>query len=158
MLPSTAALKPRARHIGIALLLYAATVVASASLGHSRPITFGDAFASAAVTALGTLAMGFYLVRWTPFPRWAFLGAAAVLAVSALLGPLVAPDPAAWSDGVRTMLWMNPWYLMVMGGIPPTPARGWCSPAAPWAGGLLIGVTVVLTLISWGAAALSRLM
>ena len=28
--------------IGIALLIYAATVVASASLGHSRPITFSD--------------------------------------------------------------------------------------------------------------------
>jgi hypothetical protein len=158
MYPSTAALKPRARHIGTALLIYAATVAASAWLGHTRPITFEAAFASAAATALGTLAMAFYLVRWTAFPRWGFLGAAVVLAASALLGPLVAPTPAAWSDGVRSMLWMSPWYLMVMGGIPPMPARGWCSPAAPWAGGLLIGVAVVLTLISWGAAALSRLM
>ena len=155
---STATFGPRARHIVTALLLYAATVAASTWLVHERPLTSGAAFASAAAVALGTLAMAFYLVRWTPFPRWGFLGAAAVLAASALLGPLVTPTPVAWSDGVRTMLWMHPWFLMVMGGIPPMRARGWCSPAAPWAGGLLIGVAVVLTLISWGAATLARLM
>jgi len=158
MHPSTATLGPRARHIGTALLLYAATIAASVWLGAARPITFGAALASAAAVALGTLAMAFYLVRWTPFPRWGFLGAAAVLASSALLGPLVTPSPGAWSEGVRTMLWMHPWFIMVMGGIPPTGARGWCSPAAPWAGWLLIGVAVVLTLISWGAAAIARLM
>jgi len=158
MQPSTADPRPRARHMGIALLIYAATVVASAWFGHARPITFGAAFASAAATALGTLAMAFHMVRWTPFPRWGFLGAAAVLASSALIGPLVTPTPAAWADGVSVMLWMYPWFPMVMGGIPSARARGWCSPAAPWAGGMLIGVAVMLSLISWGAEAISRRM
>jgi len=158
MHPSTAGLKPRARHLVVALLLYLATTVASVWLGAARPVTVGVAFASAAATALGTLAMALYLVRWTPYPRWGFLGAATVLAVSALLGPLVVPNPRAWSEGVRSMLWMHPWFLMVMGGVPPMSARGWCSPAAPWAGALLIGVAVALALISWSAATLARLM
>jgi len=143
--------------MGTALLIYLVTVAASTWLGAPRPITSSSALASSAAIAAGTLAMAFYLVRSTPYPRWGFLGAAAVLAGTALIGPLVAPDPAAWAAEQRPMHWMYPWFSMVMALTPPTTRRHWCAPGAPRAGWLLIGTAVLLALIAWGAAALSRL-
>ena len=148
--------KRHTRGIGMALLLYAVTTAVSLWLGAQRPITFGSTLVSAAVIAAGTVAMALYLVRWTPYPRWAFLGAAAAMVVGALAGPLVAPGPAAWAEDIRPMLWMNPWFLMVMAWESPASKRHWCSPSAPWAGGLLIGSAALLTLASWAAAFIAR--
>lgn len=158
MHPTTTIPRPRGREMATALLLYFVTVAASVWLGAPRPITFGSTLASSAATAVGTLAMAFYLLRWTPYPRWGFLGAAAVLAASALIAPLVTSDPATWAKDARPMLWMHPWFLMVMTWTSPTTKRQGCAPDAPWAGWLLIGTAAVLALIASGAAALSRLM
>lgn len=154
MHPTTTIPRPRGRQTGGALLIMLATTAASAWLAAQRPVTPGAALAASAATAAGTMAMGLYLARWTPYPRWGFLGAAAVLAMAALAGPMVARDAAAWAEGARPLLWMHPWYLMIIGLTPPTSRRGVCSPEAPWAGWLLVGSATVLAAITWGATLL----
>jgi hypothetical protein len=141
----------RPRQMGAALLIYAATTAASVWLGAQKPPTLASTLASSAATAAGTLAMAFYLVRWTRYPRWGFLGSAAILAASALVSPLVARDPAGWMEDVRPMLWLNPWFLMVVGLTPSSSKRSACAPEAPWSGWLLVGAAALLTPIVWSA-------
>ena len=156
MHPTTTLPRPATREVGVALALYATTVAASMWLGAQRPASFGTMLASSAATAAGTLAMAFYLVRWTPYPRRAFLVAAAVMAAGALAGPFAFPDPGAWTAGVRPMLWMHPWFFIVMAWVPPAAKGRWCAPGSPWAGGLLIGTAVFLTVLSWGVAVIAQ--
>jgi hypothetical protein len=146
--------RPRARQVAGALVIMLATTAVATWLDRSPSVTLGGAFASSSATAAGTLAMALYLVRWSPYPRWGFLGAAAVLAATALAGPLVVRGPAAWAADVRPLLWMHPWYIMLMGLTPPSPRRGACAPDTPWAGWLLIGTAALLAFIAWGVAAL----
>jgi hypothetical protein len=147
--------RPRGREMGTALLIYAVTVGASMWIGAQKPATFGSALASSATVAAGTLTMAIYVMRWARYSRRAFLGAAALMAGGALAGPLVIPDPAAWTESMRTMLWMNPWYFMVMAWSRATSKPRWCAPGTPWAGALLVGTAAFLTLLSWGVALLA---
>jgi hypothetical protein len=150
--------RPGRRGVGGALLLYAVIVSVSLGLGALRPHTAATMFGSAAATAGGTLAMALYLVRWTPYPRWGFLGAALFLATGVMLTPLLQHDPTAWSENVRPMLWMHPWFFMVMAWVNPggKPAR--CAPDAPHSGWLLIATAALFASILWGATFVARLM
>jgi len=155
MHPTTTTLpRPHGRHLAGALLLYAAVTAASVWLGALKPATLGSTLASAAVTAAGTMAMAFYYLRWTGYPRWGFLGAAAILAASAIVSPLVVRDPAAWVADVRPMLWLNPWFLMIVGLTPPS-KRAVCAPGLPWSGWMLVGAAALFTVIAWAAVAFS---
>jgi hypothetical protein len=140
-----------------ALVLYAVIVAVSLVLGALRPHTAATMFGSAAVIAAGTIALALYLARWTPYPRWAFLGAAVLLASGVMLSPLVQRDPQAWAQNVRPMLWMHPWFFLVMarpnaGGKP-----AWCAPQARHSGWVLIATAAVMASILWGATMIARL-
>lgn len=150
--------RPGWRDYGGALLLYAVIVSVSLGLGALRPHTAATVFGSAAAAAGGTLAMALYLVRWTPYPRWGFLGAAVILAFAVMLSPLVVRDPAAWSEDVRPMLWMHPWFFMVMAWVNPGGKPAWCAPEAPHSGWLVIATAALLGAILWGATFIARLM
>jgi hypothetical protein len=154
MHPTTTIPRPRGHQIGGALVIMLVTTVLSAWLGAPRPATTATVLASAAASAAGTLAMALYLVRWSPYPRWGFLGAAIVLAAAALGGPLVVRDPAKWTEGVRPLLWMQPWFVMIFGLTPPATRPRLCAVDTPWAGRVLIGTATLLALIAWVAATL----
>jgi hypothetical protein len=129
--------KPTRREVGLALLLYAAITAASLVLGAQRPATPATQFLSCAVIAAGTLAMAWLLRKRTPYPRGAFLVAAGVLAAAALASPWIAGGPEAWSAGGRSLLWMHPWYFMVLAWTPPSRRAGVCATDSPWAGRLV---------------------
>ena len=138
----------RPRRTGAALLLQMATTVLALWVGARG----GSPMIQAAAIAAGTLAMGLLLVRQAAYPRWAFLGAAGILALSALLSPIASGDPAAWRVNVTPMLWMYPWWPMVMGWVPARSGSAWCSPTAPGAGWMLIGAALLFAVISLGSA------
>jgi hypothetical protein len=150
--------RPGWRDVAGALLLCVVIVSISLGLGALRPHTAATMFGSAAAAAGGTLAMVLYLVRWTPYPRWGFLGAAVLLAFAVMLSPLVMRDPAPWSEEVRRMLWMYPCFFMVMAWVNPGGKPAWCAPEAPRSGWLLIATAALLTVILWGATFIARLM
>lgn len=129
--------------------LFAAVVVLSTVLLHRRAPTSGSVLASAVVSAVGTLLMAGLMVRRTRYPRWAFVGAATVLAASALLSTRAFPDPYMWVDSVRPGLWLHPWFLLVIGWTP-APEHGVCAPSSPFAGWLLIGTGLVIAALSVG--------
>lgn len=136
-----------------ALALYLGITALSLWLG--APATAEAALGSAAVTAAGTLAMGWLAARRTAYPRWGMMGAAAALAVGALLGPFIVADPVDWATHVRPMLWTHPWVPMMLAWTPPKSRQGICSPTAPWAGWMLIGGGVLMALLTYGAALLA---
>jgi hypothetical protein len=106
----------------------------------------------ASVLAAGTLAMGLLLAGLSPYPRWAFLSATGVLSLAALLGPIAVGDPEAWRASASPMLWMHPWWPMVMAWVPARGRRGVCATDAPGAGWLLIGGAVLVALLSYVSA------
>ena len=143
--------RPGWRDIAGSLLLYATIVSVSMWLGALRPHTTATTFASAAVIAVGTFVMALYFLRWTPYPRWAFLGAAVFLGAGVMLSPLLQRDPQAWAQDVRPMLWMHPWFFMMMAQPNRRAKPAWCAAGAPYSGWLLIGTAAVLASILWGA-------
>ncbi len=158
-MPNTTTLKhPTRRDIGLTLLLYAAIMAASLGLAALRPASTASVLGSAAAAAGGTLAMALYLARWTPYPRWGFLGAAGVMAAGILGSTLLVPDAAAWTSEVKPMLWMHPWFFMVMAWIPPGARSGWCAAEAPWSGWLLVGAGALLSALLWTTLLLARVM
>ncbi len=128
------------------------TVVLSTALGAQQPPTHTTVLGSAGMTALGTLALALILVRWTPYPRWGYFGAAAVLVGGALFSTVLIGDLVVWTKQVRAMLWMHPWFFLVMTLFAPRGGARGCAPTAPWAGWLLIGTATLLVAISSGAA------
>jgi hypothetical protein len=104
----------------------------------------------AAVIAAGTLAMGLLLARRSAYHRWAYLGATGVLAVSALMSPLVV-SPERWRESFTPMLWMHTWWPMVMAWVPPGSRRTWCSPDAPASGWMLIGAALLFALLTYAS-------
>lgn len=149
--------KPARIEMAAALLLYAATVVGSIAFTAHRPATELSRLGAGGVTALGTVAMALLLQRRTPYPRWSFLGSALVLAFSALAGTWLAGNQADLKDGAGSVLWMHPWFPMMMAWTS-GPRSGVCAPSSPWAGSLLLGTAVVLGVITWGAVALGNLL
>jgi hypothetical protein len=108
----------------------------------------------ALVYGVGVFAMAWLAARATAYPRWAWFASAGVFALALATTALLFHSPAqvkTWTS----MAWMMPWLFLVLG-LTPGPKAGWCSPRSPWAGLLLIGVSVVYSAILIGACWLTR--
>jgi hypothetical protein len=122
--------------------MLAATVVAS-----HHPLTREWALASAAVSGLGTIAVATYASRWSAFPRWSFVVAGGILAVSLVLAAALSPDLAQWRENIA-INWMLPYYFLIAGLTGPVRTTGWCAPTSRWAPWLVVGVGFLLGLVN----------
>jgi hypothetical protein len=106
------AVAPGARTVLVALGTFAVTEAAALSAAQWLAPGIG-AWASAAVTAAGTLAIAAVFAHRRGFPSlWAVAGGFAVMALSM---PLALSSIGAWrSHGLRWS-WMLPWLVMVYG-------------------------------------------
>ncbi len=127
------------RDFWLATGTFLVTVLLTSWVGTRQPSSYAAVLACAATTAAGTLVVALILARWTPYPRWGHFGAVVVLAGGVLFSTVLIADPVLWMKDVRSGLWMYPWCFIVVSLFAPRGGSGWCAPAAPWAGWLLIG-------------------
>jgi hypothetical protein len=94
---------------------------------------------------IGTMAIAAITARATEYPRWAWFGTAAVLALALVAGALTSSGPIEAKEWASTA-WMIPWIVLLMS-ITPSPRSGWCSPGARWGGAFLMGFGVVFAML-----------
>lgn len=103
-------------------------------------------FTAAGLTALALLGIGALNLRHTTYPRWAYVSMVVIMAAAALLTPVTAASPEAWSHRTRDGLWLMPWFLVTLSMLPP-PRRGACAADHPAVGWFMVGTSVLLSVI-----------
>ena len=141
--------------LGTALLL--ATTAGVAWLTRRDSVTADSVLAAAWVGAIGTVAMTLLTARHAGYPRWAYVGAAAIMSVGILISTATARSPVEWVNEVRPLIWMYPWTILTMGLVLPAPRTGWCAAHQRWAPWILIGTGFLLGVITIVTPRISQL-
>ncbi|HYM81357.1 MAG TPA: hypothetical protein VEY91_08085 [Candidatus Limnocylindria bacterium] len=136
--------RERRNAMWIALAILMATVIVGMMTARGPSPSLGAIRASAMVSGLGTLLMATVVSRVSPYPRWSLYGAAGILALSLLVSTVTTPDPAAWVRDTRQMAWMFPWFVMLFGFVGRATGKGWCAPAHPKAGWIMLVTAALL--------------
>jgi hypothetical protein len=132
------------------------SVVGAALIGRALGSdTRAGALGAASALALGTLAMTVWIAGRTPYPRWSVYTAGAILtAITLVMAGWVLP-PADWSKSGYSVGWMVPWSLLTLGLTSPRAKQGICSATHPWAGWILVGGSLLMSALVWGAGLLA---
>jgi hypothetical protein len=142
MTPSSSPARAFAARIVASLAVLAGAMaleIAVLKRGHGRPA----ASLAATVVAAATLLTAWLLRTSQPYPARGWWSAAGVLAVAALLAPLLTPDLSRWDRMLRPAMWMFPWFFITL-----ATARG---AARRKSGALLVAIAVVFAAILLGS-------
>ena len=118
------------------VIILASTLVGRSSLE-------GAAMLSAFVIVAGILAMAGLMSRTSPIPAWVLWASAGVMSTVLVTVVLVVP---AQAGAIQATAWMLPWFVYVVGGTPDR-SLGRCATSSTRGGLLLVGTSLVLSLI-----------
>jgi hypothetical protein len=137
--------------LGAALLL----VITAGGAMARRALGPGSTLPIAAAYGLGTFAMAWLTARVAPYPRWAWIATAGVMAFGLLISAVALPGSEAkeW----HTMAWMFPWLFLALSGVSPRVGSGVCTTAGLRGGLMLLGIGMLYVVLLLGAPLVSRL-
>src|SRR5437867_2030183 len=100
--------------VGILLITQLGTAVIARVSAPGEP----GAFAAAALMVVGVLAIAALNARHTAYPRWAYVSMVVVMGAAMVISPAIAVSPASWTRQTRDILWMFPWFLVLLSFLP----------------------------------------
>lgn len=124
--------------------IFLAGVLVTLLAGRGDPPTRRAALLATAATAATTFVVTAWSVRFARYPRWAYWSSAIALSVLAFLGAALVPDLRLWQESLRSSLWMNPWYPLVLTTVAARPGTGACAAGTTLGGWLMVAAAVVL--------------